>query len=89
MSPLISVELVRFNNGSFLGAQLYTGCTFLAAAVCAWLLRGWRVAANEKAVAAMGVEDYENPLLREQRLDLDDLTFDKHLFKSLFKIAHV
>lgn len=45
-------------TGSYLGAQLFVGCMFAAAAVCAVVLRGWKVGEEEEVVRVAGAEGY-------------------------------
>lgn len=52
----IALQIVD-NTGSYLGAQLFVGCMFVAAAVCAVVLRGWKVGEVEEIMRVAGAED--------------------------------
>jgi len=42
-SEPIALEIVAFNGGKYLGAQLFTGFMYIAAAMCMVALRGWKI----------------------------------------------
>ena len=41
-SEPIALEIAE-NTGSYLGAQLFTGFMYIAAAFCLWLLKAWKI----------------------------------------------
>jgi hypothetical protein len=38
----IALEITN-HTGQYLGAQLFTSCMYLAAAVCVWILKAWKI----------------------------------------------
>ncbi|KAF2668021.1 putative MFS transporter [Microthyrium microscopicum] len=56
-SEPIGLEIVKFNNGSYLGAQLFAGVMYIAAACCLWILKAWKVGQLERLAAS----DHLNP----------------------------
>lgn len=72
-SEPIGLGIVSHDGGDYLGAQIFVGVTYLAAAAFVFMLRGWKIAevravAAEKGVAAEQVDavqlDNENELVR-------------------------
>lgn len=73
-SEPIGLAIVSHDRGHYIGAQIFVGVTYFAAAVCMFLLRGWKIAeqeilANEKSVALGQLDpvqdaDQENELVR-------------------------
>ncbi|KAK4900190.1 hypothetical protein LTR28_001433, partial [Elasticomyces elasticus] len=53
-SEPIGLQLVARGGGAYLGAQLFTGFMYVAAAVCVLLLRGWRIGEMEELARAKG-----------------------------------
>jgi hypothetical protein len=51
VSEPIGLELVDSNNGGYLGAQLFAGCMYLAAAISMLLLRAWKIGELEQLAA--------------------------------------
>jgi len=56
-SEPIALEIVAFNSGKYLGAQLFTGFMYIAAAACMVALRGWKIGeiqaiADQKGMSA-------------------------------------
>ncbi|KAF2209276.1 hypothetical protein CERZMDRAFT_100481 [Cercospora zeae-maydis SCOH1-5] len=47
-SEPIALEIVE-GTGQYIGAQLFVGCMYIAAALCMLLLRGWKVAELEES----------------------------------------
>jgi hypothetical protein len=41
-SEPIALEIAE-GTGSYLGAQLFAGFTYIAAALCLWLLKAWKI----------------------------------------------
>ncbi|KAI9710989.1 MAG: hypothetical protein M1820_002427 [Bogoriella megaspora] len=52
-SEPIALEIRNF-DGNYLGAQLFTGIMYLAAAFCGWLLRTWKIGEMEMIAAKKG-----------------------------------
>lgn len=48
----IALKLRRQTGDIYLDAQLFTGIMFIAAAVCAWFLRSWKVMQDEQDLVA-------------------------------------
>lgn len=55
-SEAIGLETVQSEGGSYLGARLFSGFMYVGAALCLFLLRGWKIAEVERVRAAMGRE---------------------------------
>lgn len=55
-SEPIALEIVAFEHGNYLGAQLFTGFMYLAAAVCVVFLRGWKIGELEYVAERRGVD---------------------------------
>lgn len=51
VSESIALELRQKNGDVYLHAQLFTGFMYIAAALCMWLLRGWKVGDLETSAA--------------------------------------
>jgi MFS family permease len=49
-SEPIALEIVS-RTGGYLGAQLFAGCMYIAAAICMWLLKAWKVGEMERQAA--------------------------------------
>lgn len=49
-SEPIALEIITFNHGSYLGAQIFTGFMYIGAAVALWLLRARKLGDVERAV---------------------------------------
>jgi len=58
-SEPIGLEIVAFNNGSYTGAILFTGWTYIGAAVCLWLVRAWKIGEMQEQAAAAGRSESE------------------------------
>jgi len=50
-SEPISLEITE-HTGDYLGAQLFTGFTYVAASLCLWVLKAWKVGELERMAAA-------------------------------------
>jgi MFS family permease len=61
----IALELKRTTGNIYLHSQIFTGFMYIAASICLWFLRAWKI--NE--VAKAGVADAEK---REQEIRNDD-----------------
>jgi hypothetical protein len=46
-SEPIALEIAQ-NTGKYIGAQLFTGFMYIAAAICVWLLKAWKIGDNER-----------------------------------------
>jgi len=66
-SEPIGLELRTTSGDIYLHAQLFTGFMYIAAAICMWFLRAWKIAELEKIT--MTKEE------REQELRDDDTMF--------------
>ncbi|KAF4556906.1 MFS-type transporter-like protein 17 [Elsinoe fawcettii] len=55
-SEPIGLEIVNFNGGKYLGAQILVGVMYLAAAGCCFLLRGWKIGEVRAVAEAKGEE---------------------------------
>ncbi|PNS19955.1 hypothetical protein CAC42_7922 [Sphaceloma murrayae] len=55
-SEPIGLEIVGFNGGAYLGAQVFTGVMYIAAAGCVLLLRGWKIGEMRAVAEAKGVD---------------------------------
>ncbi|KAL2354064.1 major facilitator superfamily domain-containing protein [Cryomyces antarcticus] len=53
-SEPIALEITAANDGRYLGAQLFTGFMYIAAAICVWFLRAWKIGELEEIAAAEG-----------------------------------
>lgn len=53
-SEPIALEIVAFDGGSYIGAQLFTGFMYMGAAVCVLVLRGWKIAELETVQSQTG-----------------------------------
>lgn len=63
-SEPIALEIVSFNGGSYLGAQLFSGFMYIGAAVVLWVLRARRLGAVERIALAQGKNPEKvNPVL--------------------------
>ncbi|EOA82085.1 uncharacterized protein SETTUDRAFT_156946 [Exserohilum turcica Et28A] len=51
-SEAIGLEIVAFNGGSYTGAIIFTGCMYIGAAVCLWVVRTWKIGEDEETAAA-------------------------------------
>lgn len=58
-SEPIGLEIVSFNEGRYIGAQVFTGIMYIAAAGCCFLLRGWKIGEIRAIAEAKGVEARE------------------------------
>jgi hypothetical protein len=51
LTPLVSepiaLEIVSFNSGSYLGAQLFAGFMYIGAAFFMWVIRAWKLGEME------------------------------------------
>jgi len=54
LSTVQSVGTVKGEGGSFLGASLFSGFVYMGAALCLFLLRGWKIAQADGINSAMG-----------------------------------
>lgn len=74
-SEPIGLEIVSFNEGRYIGAQVFTGIMYIAAAGCCFLLRGWKIGeiraiaetkgVEAREVGAVGTETVEEDLVGE------------------------
>lgn len=53
-SEPIALEIVAREGGGYLGAQLFTGFMYVAAAACALVLRGWKIGEVEEVARLEG-----------------------------------
>lgn len=49
-------------TGSYLGTELFTGFMYIVAAVCLWLLRGWKIGQNNAARTPPTMETSNDPV---------------------------
>ncbi|KAF2813301.1 uncharacterized protein BDZ99DRAFT_568524 [Mytilinidion resinicola] len=61
-SEPIALEIVSFNNGSYLGAQLFTGFMYIGAASFLWMVRAWKIGELEKEDALDAKRQTGGPL---------------------------
>lgn len=62
-SEPIALEIISFDGGSYLGAQLFSGFMYIGAAVALWALRARKLGAVERAALAEGKNpDKVNPV---------------------------
>lgn len=54
-SEPIALEIVA-GTKSYLGTQLFTGLMYIAAAICSFLLRGWKINQNAMIEAGIGLD---------------------------------
>jgi hypothetical protein len=78
VSEPISLRIHQKTGDTYLYAQIFAGCMYLAAALCMWFLRGWKIAelidqSKEKRLATNIVIDsieqnsgYEGPTVLEK-----------------------
>ncbi|MCJ1284779.1 Tubulin beta chain (Beta tubulin) [Xylographa opegraphella] len=57
-SEPIALELSQ-SDGGYLHAQIFTGCMYIAAAICMWFLRGWKIGQLQQLAKVKG-EGLEN-----------------------------
>lgn len=53
--PLVSEPIaleITSHTGNYLGAQLFTGLMYIAAALCLWFLKVWKLGELERIAAA-------------------------------------
>ncbi|KAF2496159.1 hypothetical protein BU16DRAFT_560993 [Lophium mytilinum] len=61
-SEPIALEIISFNNGNYLGAQLFTGFMYIGAAFFLWLVRAWKIGELEKEDAVDATPQTGGPL---------------------------
>lgn len=71
VSEPIALELRQHTGDIYLHAQIYAGLMYMAAALCVWFLRAWKIgeleaiaAHEEKALHDINPLDPESPELR-------------------------
>ena len=52
VSEPIAIELRQASGNVYLHAQIFTGCMYVAAALCMWFLRAWKIGEIGKIAAA-------------------------------------
>jgi MFS family permease len=65
----IGLQLSGAGGHTYLHAQLFTGCMYLAAALCLWFLRAWKIGEIDAAAAVQGEKPQE---IVEQQIRDDD-----------------
>ncbi|KAJ9647823.1 hypothetical protein H2199_001598 [Coniosporium tulheliwenetii] len=55
-SEAMALEMVKGAGGRYLGAQLFTGFTYVGAAALLWLVRAWKIGQMEEEAAAAAIE---------------------------------
>ncbi|EON61389.1 hypothetical protein W97_00603 [Coniosporium apollinis CBS 100218] len=55
-SEAMALEMVKGAGGKYLGAQLFTGFTYVGAAALLWLVRAWKIGQMEEEAAAAAIE---------------------------------
>ncbi|KAL1306822.1 hypothetical protein AAFC00_005479 [Neodothiora populina] len=55
-SEAIGLETIQSEGGSYLGASLFTGFMYMGAALCLFLLRGWKIAETDRINSTMGTD---------------------------------
>lgn len=53
-SEPIALEIVAFDSGNYIGAQIFTGFMYIGAALCVLVLRGWKIAEIDTVEAETG-----------------------------------
>lgn len=56
----IGLELRTTGEHEYLHTQLFTGFMYIAASLCTFLLRGWKISANDTDVVEAGELDSES-----------------------------
>ena len=81
----VALELRQANGNIYLHAQIFTGFMYVAAGLCMWFLRGWKIQQIKQITAEKGKRPNEMDKFAESRHDQEVSPIRKIFENSLFK----
>ena len=90
-SEPIALEIRNF-DGSYLGAQLFTGFMYIAAAMCGWALRAWKIGEIERRAEGQESQPISVDVVAEgptENVVRDRKASSSNFIKRLFMIKKV
>lgn len=84
VSEPIALEITQ-HTGNYLGAQLFTGFMYIAAALCLWFLKAWKLGEIERVAAVEHKSSDQVDAANTSSVDISDTRMKSSVINRLLR----